>query len=67
MRRLPIIVMPCGSDPQAAGMHLSLAGLLEKQGKREEAAFEYGEARRLGRSPTASPLKLMPAAPVGIE
>ena len=54
-------------DPQVAEMHLGLANLLEKQGKREEAAFEYGEARRIGRSPTPPPLELIPVAPERIE
>ena len=49
-------------SPQVAEMHLSLAELLEKQGRVEEAASEYGEARRLGRSPPPSPLKQMPVA-----
>ncbi len=54
-------------NPQVPGIHLSLAGLLEKQGKREEAAFEYGEARRTDRSATSVPFKLTPAAPEKIE
>ena len=45
--------------PEDAETHLSLADLLKKQGKLQEAAFEYDEARRVGRSPTEPPRNLL--------
>ena len=41
--------------PQSAQAHASLADLLKAQGRLDEAAFEYGEARSAARSPAEPP------------
>jgi hypothetical protein len=53
--------------PQVAETHLSLADLLKKQGRLEEADFEYGRARRSSPSPTQSSSKMKQDVPVQIE
>jgi tetratricopeptide (TPR) repeat protein len=49
--------------PRVALTHLKLADLLKKQGKLDEAEFEYGEARKLGRPPAQPSGKLNQGAP----